>query len=293
MYLASFWLDDCQTYGIGARAWGIISNSQDQTITNGGNSTGISFFNTSLNQPDTYIVNLDRGPFGKNVGTIGVRNDLDVYSGELYGRALLLGDRCNRVDLIGGYTYLRFDTGYRLSSSIVDGWTDAPPPVTTTTTIVDHFITKNEFNGGHVGLQSNITRGRVGFGLMGKVAMGNMSSTSTISGTYEQIPPLPSKPDFQNSGLFAQSSNIGTISRNAFTFIPEMNARMRYSIGRFQLGVGYTMIMLPEVAVAASQVDTNVDALGIIAPPPVAPVNRFNTESFFLHGIDLGVTYTF
>lgn len=288
-----FWLDDCQNYGVGGRAWGVISQGSEEVITNGGNSTGIAFYNTSLGQPDTYIVNLDRGPFGKNVGEIGVLNDLDVYSGDLYLRALLLGDRCNRVDLLGGYTFLRLDSGYQLRSRIVDGWTDAPPPVTTITTIVDRFSTRNEFHGGHVGLQSNLTRGRFGLGLMGKVAMGNMTSTSNISGNYEQLPPLPSQPDRQNRGLFAQSSNIGTVSRDAFTFIPEMNAKLRYQIGRFQVGVGYTIVVLPEVALAASQVDTNVDVLGIISPPTTAPVNRFNTESYYLHGIDLGVTYNF
>jgi len=288
-----FWLDDCQNYGVGGRAWGLISDGKEQVITNGGNSTGIAFYNTSLGQPDTYIVNLDRGPFGKNIGEIGVLNDLDVYSGDLYLRALLLGNRCNRVDLLGGYTFLRLDSGYQLRSRVVDGWTDAPPPVTTVTTIVDRFNTKNEFHGGHVGLQSNITRGRFGLGLMGKVAMGNMTSTSNISGNYEQIPPLPSQPDLQNRGLFAQQSNIGSVTRDAFTFIPEMNAKVRYQIGRFQVGVGYTIVVLPEVAMAASQVDNNIDVLGIVSPPPTAPVNRFNTESYYLHGIDLGVTYNF
>ncbi len=287
------WLDDCQNYGVGGRAWGLITDSSEQVITNGGNSTGIGFFNTSLNQPDTYIVNLDRGPFGKNVGEIGVLNDLDLFSGDLYLRAMLLGDRCNRVDLLGGYTFLRLDSGYQLRSRIVDGWTDAPPPVTTVTTIFDRFSTKNEFHGGHIGLQSNINRGRFGLGLMGKVAMGNMTSTSDISGSYEQIPPLPSLPDRQNRGLFTQSSNIGTTTRDAFTFIPEMNAKLRYQIGRFQLGVGYTVVVLPEVAMAASQIDNNVDVFGIITPPVTSPVNKFNTESYYLHGIDLGVSYNF
>lgn len=288
-----FWLDDCQQYGVGGRAWGIVSSDSEQVITNGGNSTGIAFFNTSLNQPDTYIVNLDRGPFGKNVGEIGVTNELDVFSGDIYGRALLLGDRNNRTDLIGGYTFLRLDSGYQLRSRVVDGWTDAPPPVTTVTSITDSFSTKNEFHGGHIGLMSNITRGRLGLGLMGKVAMGNMSSTSAISGSYNQVPPPPSVPDVQARGLFAQSSNIGTVTRDAFTFIPEMNGRVRYQVGRFQLGVGYTIVVLPEVAMAASQIDSNIDALGIINPPTTSPVNRFNTESYFLHGIDLGVSYNF
>lgn len=288
-----FWLDDCQNYGIGGRAWGLVTNGSEQTFPAGGNSTGISFFNTSLNQPDVYLVNLDRGTFGANTGTIGVLSDLDVFSTDLYGRAKLIGDRNNRTDLIGGYTYLRLDSLYRLSSSINDGWTDAPPPVGTVTSITDSFSTKNEFNGGHLGFITNTSRGRVGFSVLGKVALGNMASTSIISGSYSQVPPPPSAPDFQNRGLFAQSSNIGTISRNQFTFIPEVNAKLKYQLGRAQLGVGYSIIVLPEVAMGASQVNTNVDALGIVAPPITAPTPKFNTEAYFLHGLDLGVSFDF
>jgi hypothetical protein len=138
-----------------------------------------------------------------------------------------------------------------------------------------------------------MNRGRVGFSLLGKIALGNMTSTSTIAGSYSQVPPPPASPDLQNRGLFAQSSNIGTVTRDTFTFIPEMNARLRYQIGRAQLGVGYSIIVLPEVAMGSSQIDTNIDALGIVSPPIIAPTNQFNTEAYFLHGLDLGVTFQF
>lgn len=288
-----FWLDDCENYGFGGRAWGMLSNGTNQTFTNGGNSTGIGFFNTSLNQPDAYVVNLDRGVFGANTGTITVANEIDAFSGELYGRALLIGDRNNRTDLIGGYTFLRLDSGYRLSSSVLDGWTDTPPPVGTVTAITDQFSTKNTFHGGHIGLMNDMRRGRVGFSLLGKIALGNMESTSIISGTYSQVPPPPAVPDNQNRGLFAQNSNIGSITRNSFTFIPEMNARMRYQIGRAQLGVGYSLIVLPQVAMATSQIDQNIDALAIPTQTTTTPLPNFNLESYFLHGLDLGVSFAF
>ncbi|MBM3966137.1 MAG: hypothetical protein FJ308_13895 [Planctomycetes bacterium] len=288
-----FWLDDCENYGFGGRAWGMLSNGTNQTFTNGGNSTGIGFFNTSLNQPDAYVVNLDRGVFGANTGTITVANEIDAFSGELYGRALLIGDRNNRTDLIGGYTFLRLDSGYSLSSSVLDGWTDTPPPVGTVTSITDQFSTKNTFHGGHIGLMNDLRRGRVGFSLLGKIAMGDMESTSIISGTFSQVPPPPAVPDYQNRGLFAQNSNIGSITRNSFTFIPEMNARMRYQLGRAQLGVGYSLIVLPQVAMATSQIDPNIDALAIPTQTTTTPLPNFNLESYFLHGLDLGVSFAF
>ncbi len=286
-----FWLDECQNYGVGGRAWGMLSSSQEQIFTNNGNSTGVAFFNTSLNTPDAYLVNVDAGVFGANTGTIGVLSDIDVVSGELYGKALLMGDKNNRTDLIGGYTFLRLDSTYRLQTSVLDGITNAPPPVDTVTTITDQFATTNEFHGGHIGLSTNMNRGRVGFGLSGKVAMGNMQSTSVVSGLFSQVPPAPNLPTTENRGLFAQSSNIGTTTQDLFTFIPELNARLRYQIGRAQLGVGYTFVVLPNVAMGASQVDTNVDVFSIGGP--VAPTPKFNTEAFYLHGLDLGLTINF
>jgi hypothetical protein len=286
------WLDDCKNYGIGGRAWGILSNGQEQVITNGGNATGIQFYNSSLGIPDTYLVNIATAQSGANTGTISVLNELDVFSGELYLRSLLVGDRDHRMDLLTGYTFLRLDSGYRLESVVLDGIISGPPPVGTVTTLVDQFTTHNTFHGGHIGLASNLTRGRVGFGLSGKVAMGNMESTSIVSGQFNQVPPPPNVPTTANRGLFAQASNIGTLSRNQFTFIPEMNAKMRYRLGRAELGVGYTIIVLPEVAMAASQIDNNIDVLNILGTP-ISPMSKFNTESYFLHGLDLGLTFRF
>ncbi len=281
------WIDDEQNYGVGARAWGILSNMPSNTYVNNGNSTGVQFFNTTLGQPDTYLVNFDAGVLGSNTGTIRVANDLDVISSDVYLRSALIKDARNRVDLLSGYTFLRLDSAYDLQTSFTDGIINALPNGTVTSTR-DTFSTKNEFHGGHLGFLNDISYGRVGFSLMGKVAMGNMNSRSTISGQFTQTgnPAL-------NRGLFAQTSNIGTTTVNRFTFIPEGNARMRYQVGRVQLGVGYTILVLPNIAMAASQVDKNIDLGGVLVGNPLAPNPKFNTEAYFLHGIDLGVTLNF
>jgi hypothetical protein len=72
-----------------------------------------------------------------------------------------------------------------------------------------------------------------------------------------------------------------------------MNARMRYQLGRAQLGVGYSLIVLPQVAMATSQIDQNIDALGIPTQTTTTPLPNFNLESYFLHGLDLGVSFSF
>lgn len=284
------WLDDCQSVGVGARGFGILTNGTTNTITNGGNSTGVSFFNTTIGLPDTYLVNFSTGPNSTNTGTIGLRTDTDLIAGELYTKMLLARDGSARTDLLSGYTFLRLDNELGIATSFTDGITN-PIQNGTVFTTNDTFSTKNTFHGGHLGLSNEINRGRFSFSLLGKVALGNMQSRATIAGRYTETPPNAATVT-ENRGLFAQSSNIGTLSQNRFTFLPEAGAKIKYQLGRAQFGVGYTLLVLPSVAMASGQVDRNID-IGGIGGVPAAPLPRFSTETFFLHGVDLGMTIKF
>ncbi len=284
------WLDCDQNFGVGARGWGLFTQGKDTNYTNNGNSTGVPFFNTSIGAPDIYLVNINAGANGANSGTITVKNDLNLIAGEVYGRALLARDGNSRADLIGGYTFVRLDNELGIGTSYIDGVTNTIQNGTRISTR-DEFQTKNEFHGGHIGLMNEINRGRFSFNILGKVALGNMKSTSAISGSYTEVAPNNATVR-EARGLFAQSSNSGMISRNQFTFLPEANAKIKYTIGRAQFGVGYTMMLFPSVAVASNQLDRNID-IGNIGGTMLAPVPKFNTETFFLHGLDLGVTYKF
>jgi hypothetical protein len=63
---------------------------------------------------------------------------------------------------------------------------------------------------------------------------------------------------------------------------------MKYQLGRGQLGVGYTLLVLPNVAMAADQINLNVDPI-----VGTTTAGRFATDTFFLHGLDLGYTMKF
>lgn len=286
------WLDDCQSVGVGGRAWGIFTDGTTDVYTNGGNSTGVPFFNTSLGVPAVYNVNEAQQGQGANTGTITVANDLDLIAGELYLRSLLLRDGCSRVDLLGGYTFIRLDNSLDLQTSVTDGLTGNIIQNGTVTFTQDTFGTKNQFHGGHIGLQQEISKGRFTFSALGKVALGNMESTSTVAGQFS-ITNTPN-PTSGPRGLFAQSSNIGELSRNQFTFVPEAGAKIKYQLGRAQFGVGYTMLLLPSVAMAANQIDPNIDFNGALANAAiVSPAPRLTTDTYFLHGLDLGLTFKF
>ncbi len=284
------WTDCSQNFGVGARGWGLLTDGPTRTYTNGGNSTGIPFFNTSIGASDTFLVNVSAGANGANTGTIQTKSDVDLIAGELYGRSLLVRDGASRVDLLGGYTFVRLDSELGLTSQYTDGITNTIQNGTVITTR-DSFGTKNQFHGGHIGLLNEVSKGRFTFSALGKVAMGNVHQTSNVSGQSTEVAPNLTTSTAAR-GLFAQSSNSGTISRDQFTFLPEAGAKMKYQLGRAQLGVGYTLLVFPSVAMAGDQIDRNVD-IGNIGGTMAAPAARLVTNTFFLHGLDLGVTFKF
>ena len=289
------WTDCNQNFGVGARGWGILTDGTNRTYSNGNNSLGVPFFNTSVGLltpgPDVYLVNYSEPANGSNTGTIQVKNDLDLVAGELYARALLLREGSSRVDLLGGYTFARLDSEFGLRTQFTDGIGNLVQNGTVLTT-QDTFGTKNQFHGGHIGLSNEVSKGRFSFSALGKVALGNMQQSSTISGqSTATVPNLA--PAITGRGLFAQNSNIGTITRDQFTFLPEAGAKMKYKLQGAELGIGYSLLVFPSVAMAGGQVDRNVDFNPAVVGNPVAPASRLINETFFLHGLDLGVTFKF
>ncbi len=283
------WTDCNQNFGVGARGWGILSDGATNTYANGA-FTGIPFFNTSLGVPDVLLVNqTPGGGLGSNTGTIQLKSDTDLVAGELYGRSLLVRDGNSRVDFLTGYTFMRLDSELGIRSQFTDGITNAIQNGTVFTT-QDTFGTKNQFHGGHLGLLNEVSKGRFSFSALGKVAIGNMNQSTTVSGRYTEV---GAQTVTANQGLFAQNSNIGTLTRNQFTFLPEAGAKMKVQLGRAQLGIGYTLLMLPSVAMAGGQVDRNVDINPLVLGNPRAPGRGIVTETFFLHGLDLGMTVSF
>lgn len=290
---AGIWLDDCENFGVGGRVWGIFSDGTTTNYTNGGNSTAVPFFNTSFGAPALYNVNeaaVDPAQ-GANTGTIQVRSNMDLIASELYLRSLLAKSGTSRIDFLTGYTFLRLDSELGLRTQVTDGLVNLIQNGTVSTT-QDNFSTKNQFHGGHIGLSQELIKGRFTFSALGKVALGNMQQSSNVTGNFA----ITNTPDpvAGNRGLFAQSSNSGPLRRNQFTFMPEAGAKIKYQLGQAEFGVGYTLLVLPNVAMAASQMDPNIDFNGALVNAAIlSPASRFTSETFFLHGIDLGLTFRF
>ncbi|AMV30991.1 hypothetical protein VN12_02670 [Pirellula sp. SH-Sr6A] len=286
---AGKWLDCDKNYGLQGRVYGLFGSETSQTFGNTGVSNGVAYFDVNAG-PSFYLVNLDASPNGANTGTITESTDLNFIGADASLRTLMIGDSAHRIDLLTGYTFMRLDSGYTLETSVTDGITN---PIQNGTVIVtrDNFGTKNTFHGGHIGFASDLTSGRFTMSLLGKVALGNMEQRTQTSGFYSETPPN-SPAATEDRGLFAQPQNSGTTSRDRFTFLPEAGAKLKYRLGRGQIGVGYTLLVMPNVALAADQIDTTIDFANINGVMS-RPLPRFQTDTYFLHGLDLGYTVQF
>jgi hypothetical protein len=278
------------------RVFGLYGDEDRTTIT-GQPTTGIRFFDTSpsVNNLNNYLVQ-QTTPGGNNTGDIIIENELDLVAADASFRTRLLGDGLSRGDLLAGYSFMRLDSSYALRSVVLDGILGNGIPDGTVSTTVDTFGTRNEFHGGHLGFMNEVASGRFSLALLGKVAMGNMRSTRSVAGSFSEVRPAPDPAFNANRGLFAQSTNIGVMTQDRFTFIPEAGAKLKYQIGRGQLGIGYTLLVMPSVVLAAGQIDTNVssDNFALVPlDPPRTPVAKFERDTFFLHGLDLGYTFGF
>ncbi len=294
---AGFYLDDCQKIGIGGRAYGIFTAREEYSNTSTGNpSIGIPFYNTNTNLNDAYLIALRQGAVAASDGSVTATSDLDMIGAEGSARFLVARSCDYRVDFLGGYTFNRLQDSIAINANAIDRFTGNLIPDGTQVRTLDLFDADNVFNGGHLGLQTTVHRNRMSLTSLLKVSLGNMHESVRIDGFSVQTNPVPNPGTVAyRGGVLAQQSNIGTLERNQFAFLPELGAKLGYSVDcNLQLTCGYTFMYWSHVALAGRQIDSTVDysqALGGTAGN--RPAFNFQESSFWMQGVDLGLNYTF
>lgn len=285
------WLDDQQDLAFTGGAFGLFGRRETTQFPGiGSQSLGIPFFNTSLGIPDAYLLNFDAGGLGQNTGSASVSSRLNLIGAEANLRRALIRSGGNRLDVVGGYLFARLDDQLSLTTSYEDNIANLVLDGTTFDT-VDNFRGQNTFHGGQLGLLSQFTTGSLSISTGAKFGLGNMNQTATASGSYLEVGGGGAVAD--NRGLFVQSSNRGTQTRNVFAFIPQIDLKLGYKLrSDLQFNVGYNLMYFSDVALAGNQIDPNIDIANIFAAP-TAPASRFVNDSLLLHGVSLGLNWTF
>jgi hypothetical protein len=290
------WVNDAHTWGYGYNLFLTEQRATFQNFTSdGGGSPQFTrpFIDSLTNTPGTFFVS---DP-GRLSGTLHIENGARLAGGELY--ALKNTEYCKTkcFNLLAGFRYLDLDE-YLVMYQQTSGIGAAPPTFTVAGTptpgpvnIVDRFRTRNQFWGGEIGGQGEITMKCITFGVTSKVGIGNVHQTLDIAGQTTS-----SGAPTTTGGFLATSTNIGRINYNRIAVLADVSAQVGLQITEgSRLFVAYDFIYLNDVIRPGSQIDSVINTrfvpssanFGTVSGP-ASPIRTQSHDDFYVHGLRFG-----
>lgn len=227
-------------------------------------------------------------------GTVTIRSRSEIVSPEIALSYQLPDEWLGRISLSGGYRYFRLSDSLSIREDLESIDQGGLIPLGTVTIVEDRFKTRNEFHGAQVGANFEFDQDLWSLAFLGKLAMGDLRRTVDIQGdTVVAIPALPATTTA--GGLLAQSTNIGRYGSSRFAVLPEFGVQGRLRLTRrLDFTLGYSLLLLNDVARSGAQVDRVVNPTQIGAQPLVGPARpRFELvdSDFWMQSLNLGAEF--
>jgi hypothetical protein len=284
------WLDDCESWGLVFRGWdaGALStefsaaNTQFPIIAR-------PFLNvTSTPEQDTQLIAYP----GTSTGNINVKVDSEIAGADLSLKRLIYVTPHSRWEMLYGLQFISLNESLdiRSNTQIVDPQDIRFPAGFALT---DSFSTQNQFRGFQVGLQGSKQYGCWYYEGMLRFGLGSMERTVTINGQNSISSNGSTTTEAQ--GLLARFSNSGSFASDTFVVVPEAGLLVGYSLTKnIDLTLGYTAMMLPKVAQAASQVDRDLASnLSNPLSGALRPSFVLNESNYWLSGLNFGAQWRY
>lgn len=281
------WVTD--NVGIGGRFWIMAENNDSFSAAgNGtGNSIGRPFLDLAFGGESALLVNLN----GILTGAVAAENSIDIWAAEAYSRIRFSCAKNCRLDFIGGYSHFEIKDKLAIASTTTNL---TAPQAGRTRSFSDFFEQENKFDGGQLGFEMVITRGKWMARSLTKVHLGNMNQRTTIAGVSTDETPGAGV-NITSGGLLAQGQQ-GVYERDVFAFAPEANFKLAYRFRRnVLLSAGYSFIYWDNVALTGDAVDTVISDASQLNTGTFGPRPAFvpNDSSLWVQGLDLGVIIDF
>jgi hypothetical protein len=210
------------------------------------------------------------------------------------------------LSALGGFRYL----GLRESLKIAGSTTPLddnvvffngdffPSPAVSSTQ--DLFQTFNDFYGGQIGAKARIQWCRAFVDFTGKVALGDSHELVKISG-FSSLQTTPGGPaQTLPGGILALPSNFGSVTRDQFAVVPELELKLGFQTERMAAFVGYNFLYWSRVARPGQQIDRNLNTIQIPSFPEFVPgttqgppSSQINGTGFTVHGLSCGLELKF
>jgi hypothetical protein len=293
-------------YGLSER-WGIEGSvlyipkrSTSQSVSSSGEpgSTDLllPYFDVTVNEESTTEISFS--PVFRGSARQELSNSM--VGAELNGTWALVPEGPWRVDLLGGFRWLRLRETYTITTSSPF----IPPNPSDIWNTTDTFDTFNNFYGLQIGARARFDWGRLFASGSLKVGLGAMQQTVDISGSlvtndFTNFGPTQTFP----GGYFALPSNIGTYNRAVFAVLPELGLNIGFRITSWaSVFVGYTFLYTNDVVRPGKQVNRNINPTQSVSwtvdpsaqpTPPAQPSFKFNSSDFWAQGVNIGLMFRF
>jgi hypothetical protein len=261
------WLDRDHSLGAEGSYFFLGQNSSTFTST----SLGMPFLGVPASTGTTEGAFLLAQP-----GVIGgatARLDTRLWGAEFNLRRNVLQGANWHVDVLAGFRAMGLDDSFNFATSTM-------PLGSLAITRVDNFATRNRFYGGQLGTYAEYRYGKWSFDITSKLALGNNNQRVEISGASMQGMTTVT------GGTFAQSTNIGSYSRDKFALASETGLRVSYQwTDALRTTVGYNLLYVSNVVRPGEQIDrvfTNN-----------RPSFDFKGTDFWAQGLTLGVEWRY
>jgi hypothetical protein len=300
-FTGGFWLNRAETIGVEGSFFFLQPQSSHFAASSDGSTLlALPYFAVgTVTNPDGSTQQLAQEQAllvaspGTSAGSVNVATSNHFWGAEANGRMFLCGDCTCRVDLLAGFRYLNISDSLGVTSV-----SDTIPP-SGPTTVSDVLNTRNQFYGGQIGIVADYWSGPWFVDIRGKLALGSITRTADIGGSTTFT--TASGPVVVPGGLFAQPTNIGHYTSNAFSVVPEVGIRFGYQFtSSLRAYVGYSIIYLVQsVARPADQIDrsVNVTQVPALGQGPLngdlRPAFTFQSTDFWAQGFLAGLELVF
>lgn len=294
-FALGYWLDECATWGVEASYFFLGKKTKHDSVAsdaNGSPRLRVPFFNVNTDLPDSVAL-ATPGLFRANA-SLKVSNRMQ--GAELNILTRMSSNDCLSYWFLAGFRYWNFDDSLTFFAS---------SPLVSTPTIYrnqDKFHTKNDFYGGQLGVGFGYQYCCFSLRMQGKVALGAMRQKSIIDGRFVTNE-FPGGLQSFEGGYFAQPTNIGDHKRTHFAVIPELNIDLGYQLTDWaHLHIGYSALYASNVLRASKQMSSEINPTQSanieFNPNPIlvgeaSPTAKFRASSLWVHGVNVGIDFTF
>lgn len=238
---------------------------------------------------------------GNFAGGLTVSSSTRLWGAEGDGLFNLVRNDRWQLDWITGFRYLDLNENLAIDTTAF-GLAGAGNFAGALFLTEDLFKTRNQFYGAQLGLRTSYRYERLTLDLLSQIAIGathqvvNRFGQTNISNSHDPI--LVS--GTYTGGLLALPTNIGTMERDAFAVVPEVQLQLGYAVTEsVRLFVGYNFLYWSSVIRPYDQLDRAVNpsqipafgGLNLVGPARPAPV--VHTSDFWAQGVNFGLDLRF